>query len=98
MDGTVRFSGRREGYGQTVILEHRDGLLSYYGNVEAGDLKVGETVARGTEFAKIQAQTSPTGEKENSAPLFFALKRGEVALDPETALKRPPGGEKSASR
>jgi murein DD-endopeptidase MepM/ murein hydrolase activator NlpD len=98
MDGTVLFSGRREGYGQTIILEHRGGLLSYYGNVRSANLKVGDAVARGTEFAEIQAQDSPAGEKENSAPLFFALKRGEVALDPEKVLGRPSAGEKSASR
>jgi septal ring factor EnvC (AmiA/AmiB activator) len=86
MDGTILFSGRHEGYGQTIILEHGDGLLSYYGNVEAEGLKVGDAVARGTEFAKIRAQASATGKEENSAPLFFALKRGEVALNPEAAI------------
>ncbi|MDR2075427.1 MAG: rod-binding protein [Desulfovibrio sp.] len=92
-DGTVVFSGRREGC-QTLVLEHRDGLLSYYGNVEAGDLQIGDPVALGTEFAKIQAQSPASGKEENSAPLFFALKRGEMALNPETAIKRLPPADR----
>jgi Rod binding domain-containing protein len=88
LDGTVVFSGPRENYGNTLILEHKDGFLSYYGNVETDGLKVGDVVGRGMEFARIQAQASPSGKEEISAPLFFALKRGEMALNPETAIKK----------
>ncbi|MDR2161329.1 MAG: peptidoglycan DD-metalloendopeptidase family protein [Desulfovibrio sp.] len=89
LDGTVVFSGPREGYGNTLILEHQGGVLSYYGNVADEGLKPGDKVARGTDFARIAAQpSSPEGEAKNS-PLFFEVKRGEMALNPETAIKKP---------
>ena len=88
LDGTVIFSGQREGYGNTVILEHSDGFLSYYGNVDVNGLAVGDKVKRGTIFANIGTQASSAQAGENSAPLFFELKRGEMALNPEAAINK----------
>jgi murein DD-endopeptidase MepM/ murein hydrolase activator NlpD len=88
LDGTVIFSGQRDGYGHTVILEHQGGFLSYYGNVSPGQFNEGDTIQRGTNFAKIDAQPLSGQSGENSAPLFFELKRGEMALNPEAAIRR----------
>ena len=88
LDGTVIFSGQREGYGHTIILEHQDGFLSYYGNVDANSLAVGDKIQRGTNFANISAKPSSGQPEENFAPLFFELKRGEMALNPEAAIRR----------
>ena len=87
LDGTVVFSGQREGYGNTVVLEHKDGFFSYYGNVAPGGLKVGDKVPRGSNFANIGEQPPSAQLGENSAPLFFELKRGEMALNPEAAIR-----------
>jgi Rod binding domain-containing protein len=89
LEGTVIFSGPREGFGNTVVLEHQNGMRSSYGNVTAEGLKVGDTLQRGTEFARIETQAPSAQWKENFAPLHFELKRGEMALNPEAAIKRP---------
>ena len=51
-------------------------------------LKPGDTVTRGMNFANISTQPLSTPVGENSAPLFFELKRGEMALNPEAAISK----------
>lgn len=88
LDGTVVYAGQREGAGNSVVLEHKDGYRSYYGNLMSFDGKIGDKVKRGAKFAKIieNAPSSPEGEK--TAFLHFELKKGEMALNPEIAIPR----------
>jgi murein DD-endopeptidase MepM/ murein hydrolase activator NlpD len=88
LSGTVVYAGPREGRGHTVVLEHQDGYRSYYSNLEPNGLQIGEQVRHGAEFAKITAQPSPAVNGENSASLHFELKKGEMALNPESAINR----------
>lgn len=88
LDGTVVYAGHRDGYGNSVVLEHKDGYRSYYSNLTQGSVKIGDTVKHGAEFAQIAAQASPSENGENSASLHFELKRGEMALNPEFAISR----------
>ena len=88
LPGTVVYAGQRDGYGHTVVLEHKDGFRSYYGRLEPGTVKVGDTIRAGAEFAKIAAEPTPAGNGENSALLHFELKKGEMALNPESAINR----------
>ncbi|MCL1939149.1 MAG: peptidoglycan DD-metalloendopeptidase family protein [Desulfovibrionaceae bacterium] len=88
LPGTVVYAGPREGRGYTVVLEHQDGYRSYYSNLEPNSLQIGEQIRHGAEFAKIMAQPSPTVNGENSASLHFELKKGEMALNPESAINR----------
>ncbi len=88
LDGTVVYAGQREGYGHTVVLEHKNGFRSYYSNLESENLKVGDKVAHGSEFAKIATQPAASGQGANSASLLFELKRGEMAINPENAIRR----------
>lgn len=88
MEGTVVYAGQREGYGHTVVMEHKDGFRSYYSNLTDASVRVGDRVAHGAEFAKIAAQASPPSKAENSASLYFELKKGEMALNPENAIER----------
>mgnify|MGYP003621274740 CR=1 FL=1 len=82
--GRVVYAGPREGYGNTVVLEHKDGLRSYYGNLQEPSLRVGDKIKHGADFAKIAAQP----QEENSASLHFEMKKGEMALNPESAIRR----------
>ncbi len=86
MDGTVIFSGPREGFGNTIVLEHRDGFRSYYSNVDYGTLSVGDAVPGGSNFAKVTSQPLSPADGANSA-FYFEFKRGEMALNPESALR-----------
>lgn len=88
LDGTVVYAGQRDGAGNSVVLEHDGGYRSYYGNLMPFEVKIGDKVKHGAEFAKIatQAPLSPDGEK--AASLYFELKKGEMALNPEIAIPR----------
>ena len=86
--GRVVYAGQREGYGNTVVLEHKDGYRSYYGNLQGTGLKVGDKIKHGANFAKIATQPSSSPDGENSAFLHFELKKGEMALNPESAIRR----------
>lgn len=88
LPGTVVYAGEREGYGYTVVLEHKDGYRSYYSNLAGAGVRVGDKIAHGAEFAKIAAQPSGQGMAEKTAPLHFELKKGEMALNPESAIDR----------
>ncbi|MDR3175950.1 MAG: peptidoglycan DD-metalloendopeptidase family protein [Desulfovibrio sp.] len=88
LPGTVVYAGPREGKGNTVVLEHKDGYRSYYGNLQQTNLRVGERVGHGAEFARVAAGSSASPQEENSASLFFELKKGEMAVNPESAVGR----------
>ena len=88
LEGTVVYAGQRDGFGNTVVLEHRDGFRSYYSNLGEASVRVGDKISRGSEFAKITMQAPSQAGRENSASLFFELKKGEMALNPENAIAR----------
>ena len=60
-DGRVVFSGRKDGYGNTVILEHGFGLQTLYGHNSRLFVKAGDVVARGTKIAAVGASGRTTG-------------------------------------
>jgi Rod binding domain-containing protein len=88
LPGTVVYAGPREGRGHSVVLEHQNGYRSYYSNLEPSPLQIGEHIRHGAEFARIAEQPSPAVNRENSASLHFELKRGEMAINPESAINR----------
>lgn len=89
LDGSVVYVGQREGFGHTVVVEHKDGFRSYYSNLEDAAVRVGDKVTRGAEFAKTAMSAPSQAKGENSASLYFELKKGEMALNPESAIERP---------
>jgi murein DD-endopeptidase MepM/ murein hydrolase activator NlpD len=49
--GTVIFSGWRGGYGNTVVVQHRDGMTTLYGHNRLNLAKQGDVVGRETAIA-----------------------------------------------
>jgi murein DD-endopeptidase MepM/ murein hydrolase activator NlpD len=88
LPGTVVYAGPRDGAGNTVVIEHNDGYRSYYGNLQPTTVRVGQRVGLGAEFAKVAAQPAAQAGGENSASLHFELKKGEMALNPESVFSR----------
>lgn len=86
--GTVVYAGEREGYGHTVVMEHKDGFRSYYSNLADSSVRVGDVISRGAEFAKVAVPTPSQAQGAKSASLYFELKKGEMALNPENAIER----------
>lgn len=86
--GTVIFAGEREDTGSTIVLEHKDGYRSFYGNVAADGVKVGDAVKAGTNFAKVLASPQHGEKTEDFALFHLAMKRGEMALNPASTMMR----------
>ncbi len=83
-DGTVIFAGEKDGKGQMVIA-HEGGLTSHYANV-VPVLAEGQPVSAGTEIARVSAGGgfSAAGTAEISGRVRFEVRRGELAVNPES--------------
>ena len=84
--GTVAFAGEKDGLGHMVIA-HANGLTSHYANVTPG-LAPGDAVSAGMEIAKISAGNglSDAGTDEMVSRMHFEVRRGELAINPESLL------------
>jgi murein DD-endopeptidase MepM/ murein hydrolase activator NlpD len=60
-DGIVSFSGYKEGYGRTVILNHGHGLSSLYAHLSKCFIKAGGYVERGEKIASVGKSGETTG-------------------------------------
>lgn len=88
-DGAVVFSGWREGYGNTVILDHGDGYRTLYGHNSKLTVKKGEEVTCGQKIAEAGNTGVSTGPHlhfevmingEHVNPLRFLQLPGGVAV------------------
>ncbi|MDL2209870.1 rod-binding protein [Desulfovibrio sp. OttesenSCG-928-O18] len=86
MDGVVTFAGEKGGAGH-VVIAHADGVTSHYTNV-ASELRQGDAVSAGMEFAQIAAGSgfSAAGTAEATAGMHFEVRRGELAINPQSIL------------
>lgn len=80
-DGEVVFSGRRRGYGSTVVVDH-GGFLTLYAHCSKMIAAVGDTVRQGDYIAKSGRSGNARG-----AHLHFEIRDAKnVPLDPVTLL------------
>lgn len=78
-DGTVVYSGHRfQGYGNVVMIDHRDGFMTVYAHNSENLVIVGDRVFRGQTIARVGATGNATG-----AHCHFEIRRDELALDPD---------------
>jgi hypothetical protein len=78
-DGTVTVAGAVNGYGYAVYIDHGNGLVSRYGHLQAGGIKVsvGQTVTAGQVIALSGNTGISTGPH-----LHFELRLNDVKVDP----------------
>lgn len=81
MAGTVEFAGTRGTYGKLVILEHPNGMSTYYAHTSELLVQEGEYVRRGQQIAKVGSTGRSTGPH-----LHFEIRREGEPVDPETML------------
>ncbi|TLS50606.1 peptidase M23 [Paenibacillus antri] len=72
------------GYGNCIIIEHKDGFRTLYGHIRNGGIKVkvGDTVDAGQKIAEVGSTGSSTGNH-----LHFGVYVDNVAVDPDPYLR-----------
>lgn len=59
--GTVIYAGWMSGYGNTIMINHGNGLVTLYGHNSSLTVSKGDTVSRGQQVAKIGSTGNSTG-------------------------------------
>lgn len=73
-EGTVSFAGVQNGYGNIIILDHKNGYLTYYGHCSELLKQKGDIVEKGEVIAKMGNTGNSTGPHVH----FEIRKDGEV--------------------
>lgn len=76
--GTVSFSGWRQGYGYTVMIDHGGGKETLYAHASALYVTPGRKVEKGDVIARV----GNTG-RSFGAHLHFEIRHGGIPIDPE---------------
>ena len=77
LDGVVKFSGNRSGYGKTVIVEHSDGRESLYAHCDQLFVNVGDELRAGDKIGEVGSTGVSTGNH-----LHFELRDNGTPVDP----------------
>jgi len=82
-DGIVQFASRQGGYGRLVILDHGDGLTTWYGHASKILVRVGQPISKGEVIALVGTSGNVTGPN-----VHFEVRRNNTPLDPGPFLTR----------
>ena len=84
MNGVVAYAGwDRSGYGNLVILIHKNGIESYYAHLSKIEVKTGDIVTTDTEIGKMGSTGRATG-----IHLHLEIHQNGVSLNPLTVLSK----------
>ncbi|MBD3107842.1 M23 family metallopeptidase [Bacillus sp. AGMB 02131] len=77
-DGVIIYAGIKEEYGNTVIIQHKDKSETWYGNLDAIDVKVYSQISKGEQI----------GVLNEEGTLFFGMKKEEADqfVDPSQVI------------
>ena len=82
-DGVVTFSGRMRGYGNTIILDHGNGLESLYGHNYRNYASEGDRVSKGDTIASVGKSGNASGYH-----LHFEIRVNNRPVDPLVYLRK----------
>jgi murein DD-endopeptidase MepM/ murein hydrolase activator NlpD len=82
-DGTITFAGWMHGYGDVVIIAHKDGVSTRYGHLSRILVSAGQTISGGEEISEVGSTGRATGPY-----LHFEVRLSDEPVDP---LKYLPG-------
>ncbi|MGG1677572.1 peptidoglycan DD-metalloendopeptidase family protein [Neobacillus sp. NRS-1170] len=83
-DGFVRFTGVKDGLGNTVIIQHSDGSETWYGNLDTIKVNLYDFVEKRTVVGSV---SSSTGEDKSKGKYYFAIKKGDDFIDPIQVIR-----------
>lgn len=75
-NGLVVYAGLKEGYGNTVIIQHSDKSESWYGNLGTMDVSLYDSVEKGQNIGAVTEEGT----------MFFAIKQGDIFVDPNKVI------------
>ena len=84
-DGEVVYSGWKGGYGNTVVVRHKDGYETVYGHTAKNLVSVGDKVSSGTVIAKVGSTGRSTGPH-----LHLEMRRHGKPVNPLPHLEGAP--------
>jgi murein DD-endopeptidase MepM/ murein hydrolase activator NlpD len=79
--GVVTYAGRNDGFGKLVIVDHGQGLTTYYAHLRRIDVALGEHVEVGDCVGRVGSTGNSSGPH-----LHFEVRLSNAAIDPLTAL------------
>lgn len=79
--GTVKFTGWYYGYGNLVIVDHGNGIETYYGHCSKIYVSVGDTVTKDTVIAAVGSTGNSTGPH-----LHLEIRKNNVVQNPQNYL------------
>ena len=82
--GKVIFSSFLEGYGNTIIIEHKNSYVTVYGNNRANLVRIGKIVKAGDKIATVGA----SAEKSKTPHLHFQIRKYDNPRNPAFYLPK----------
>ena len=86
-DGNVIFAGQFRSYGNVVIIDHGEGFFTIYGFLSQIQAQQGQSVIEGQIIGLIGQDTQGPGMGSNQSALYFEIRKGTSAQDPEIWLE-----------
>jgi murein DD-endopeptidase MepM/ murein hydrolase activator NlpD len=80
-DGKVVQAGWQNGYGQTVVIDHGNGLTTRYGHLSKIEVSAGQELKRGEELGQVGSTGRSTGPH-----LHYEVRVGELPVSPRRYL------------
>lgn len=86
-DGNVIFAGQFRSYGNVVIVDHGEGFFTIYGFLSQIRAEQGQKVIEGQIIGLVGQDTQGPGMGSNQSALYFEIRKGTNAQDPEIWLE-----------
>ncbi|MGI4779195.1 MAG: peptidoglycan DD-metalloendopeptidase family protein [Janthinobacterium lividum] len=86
-DGTVDFAGQQNGYGNIVVIQHRNNQQTVYAHLSRIDVRGGQTVSQGQFIGAVGSTGWATGPH-----LHFEFRVAGEFVDPLVAIAKQTGG------